>query len=107
MSALRSLLDGITEEDATVLAESLFLKYPNAVKDVRALPRSRLELYNLIASGVDSPDEIERVTSLKKNNIWTQIKILLDDGYLVKVPVKDRAARYRIATTDDILGGSD
>ena len=102
---LKNILEGITEGDATTLAEALFLKFPNAVKDVRSLPNSRLELYNLVATGIDTIDEIEKITQLKKNNIWTQIKMLVDDGYLIKVPVKDKAAKYRIATTEDILGG--
>ena len=101
---LRKILDNFLEKDATDLAECLFLKFPNAVKDVKALPPSRLDLYNLIINGVDTIDGIEKATKLKRNNIWTQIKILLEDGYLIKVPVKGSAAKYRVAATDDILG---
>jgi len=101
---LENLLDGITEDDAKIIAECIFLKHPNAVKDIKALPASRLNLFNLICEGINDIDELESITELKRNNIWTQIKMLIEEGYIKKVAKPDHKTTYRPATTSEIIG---
>lgn len=101
---LKNLLNGVTEEDAAVIAECLFLKHPNAVTNLKPLSKTRLKLYNLICEGHNTVEAMAEATDLRQTNIWTQLKYLLDDGYIQKVSRDDHPTTYRASTTDEIIG---